>query len=139
MDFLDIIITIAILAAGGLLSGGKKKTGKRTSSQNAGTPVNRPAWSTVSGEDVHGEARETVTASNNVNNGDTRKKKNRKQSNAYFSYEDPVQSWNNSQPEESRTAASRVEDVKQEILFGGEEFDLRKAILYQTVMERVNY
>ena len=138
MDIRDIIITIAILAVGGLLGG---KNTKKTGRKQASAQKPRPAFAQPDEEYVQNE----WSDENFVEDWEEPVEEKGVFGSSYFSYED--------QPAEpvSRRSAEPVkqEPVKQEPvrLFDerqesiatvlGETFDLRKAFIYQTIMERV--
>ncbi len=133
MDFLDIIITIAILGVGSLLTGSKK--GRKTVRQQAAAP--RPAaephpFQTVfesdedSSFDDAGDIEDSEEKFGEEPAGDT-----------YFTYEAPGANWDS----EVRCEQAQPIQVQKETAVRprvmGEEFDLRKAFIYQTIMERV--
>ena len=133
MDFLDLIITIAILGVGSLLTGSKK--GKKTAQQQAAAP--RPAaepypFQTIfesdedsSFDDVW-DIEEPEEKFSEEPAGDT-----------YFTYESPRASWTAEAHSEEAKPIRVQEDTAMRLRVMGEEFDLRKAFIYQTSMERV--
>ena len=139
MDLSDIIITLVIMGVA-LLTGGKKGK-KAAAGQQAkqGRPqANRPAWEAVFGGTVHDDVRENENAQSEVRNNKARNK-GRRQQGSYFSYEDPSQNWESNQHEASQPIANKGAEENREVLVAGEAFDLRKAFVYQTIMERVDY
>jgi len=148
MDFLDIIITIAILFAGSFLTG-KKKTGKKVSKQ---MPPLRPASAPVGDEQLpefDSEPDETFADvfgnfsdfdSDEVFNDDPFQAPENVQQQPYFSYENEeavAEDHSNHLSSPLMTTVSNSASQPLNIL--GEKFDLRKAFVYQTIMERVNY
>ena len=139
MDFLDLIITIAILCAGGLLTGKKgKKTDPRQSAKQS-----RPVFE-VPAADFSEEEPEMGDFFTDEDLEAVEEKSEEKKS-SYFTYEDLRQSWG-SKPEAKAaepamasvsTSDSVTYERVQPVL--GEAFDLRKAFIYQTILERVEY
>ena len=137
MDFLDLIITIAILCVGGLLTGKKgKKTDPRQSAKQ-----NRPVFE-VPAADFSDEETEIGDFFTD-DDYDAATEKSEEKAPSYFTYEDLYQSSGNT------TTAEAVKPVKPSVSIGeedttervfpvlGEAFDLRKAFIYQTILERV--
>lgn len=127
MDFLDIIITIAILGVGSLLTG--SKSGKKAASRQSAHP--RPAASPNPFQTIF----ETDEAAENVWNEDYAE--DVKEEEPYFTYESPnVSEAFNSQPEHKEQVNVCENTVLRPSVMG-EEFDLRKAFIYQTILTRV--
>ena len=132
MDFIDLIITIGILAVGGLLSG--KSTKKAARSQRPSSAPRRDSEVRPQAQFVPADEEVTTTAKG-------RKGKNVSDrgvfGNAYFTYETP-----SDQPQQNNPFRETVADASAQPVsasFMGGTFDLRQAIIYQTVLERVEY
>ena len=119
MDFLDIIITIAILGLGSLLTGSKK--GKKAAQQQTAAP--RPAAEPHPFQTIFEDSEEKFSEEPA---GDT-----------YFTYESPRANWTSEVHDEEAKPIQVQDDVAMRPRVMGEEFDLRKAFIYQTIMERV--
>ena len=129
MDLLDLIITIAILAAGSFLAGGKKKTqeknGKPAAAPRMEPPISPASW------------QQFGTVDEVVNKG---KAKSRKPSGqkyqtenpAYFSYENQPVDW-----EKTNAPVSNQEDEQaiERPSLAPIPFDLRQAFIYQTILQ----
>ena len=139
MDFLDIIIMILILGAGSLFSGKKKVKKSFNGNQNKRQQPNpfEPVVETL-GDDIDGDG------DFRFDDNDSYEKSHNYESfkdtssfgNDYFSYE------NNDRVDEPDQNIVVDKIVEQPVsdsatLVAGEGFDLRKAIVYQTIMERV--
>lgn len=133
MDFLDIIITIAILGVGSLLTGSKK--GKKAAQQQTAAP--RPAaephpFQTIFESDEESSFEDVWDVEDSEEKfseepaGDT-----------YFTYESPRANWTSEVHNEEAKPIQVQDDVAMRPRVMGEEFDLRKAFIYQTIMERV--
>ena len=128
MDLLDLIITIAILAGGALLSGGKKKTSDKkarpvtTSQKDDGTLSD--VWQSLMGVE---EEVKTPTKSNKKN-----RTKTSAEASSYFSYENQPVDWNKKESVPSDMPQNRVfqEETPAPI-----NFDLRQAFIYQTILQ----
>lgn len=131
MDILDLIITIAILAGGAFLSGGKKKSSdKKAGPVATSVPGRRQVMHQQPMRGIYGGV-----ASGNDNASQKSKRKPAQQS-SYFTYENS---------DVNQTASSIVEDLpQQEPVIVDEpspsmaEFDLRQAVIYQTILQN-NY
>ena len=131
MDFWDIIITIAILGVGSLLTGGKK--GKKAAPQQSASP--RPAANPHPFQSIF-ETEEDSVYDEEWSSDDVEEfVEDKPAEDTYFTYENPRE-WSEvrtEQPEPVRVQNDTAE--RPRVL--GEEFDLRKAFIYQTIMERV--
>ena len=131
MDIFDLIITIAILAGGAFLSGGKKKT----SGKKAG-PVASPASGgrpVMHQQPVHGNYGGVASG-----NGSTSQKSKRKpaQQPSYFTYENADVQWN-ANPNVEEVSHQQSVDVDEPSTLVS-DFDLRQAVIYQTILQN-NY
>ena len=129
MDFLEIIITIAVLGVIGLLPGGKK--GKKTATQQSAKPRSagnprpfHPVFETI--EDA---------VDDDVWNENHSEESNREES--YFTYENLDENEEYKFQSVSTEPIRVSEKTKMRPCVMGEEFDLRKAFIYQTILERV--
>lgn len=143
MDFLDLIITIAILAVGGLLTGNKK--GKKAAGQQAAEngPVAgpRPFQSLFEDDEEPSLDQFDDSWSENVEEEEVEEKPKAQEDalgRPYFSYENqPFQQTEAAETEAEKPITVASEDQGQLSGLLGESFDLRKAFIYQTIMERV--
>lgn len=117
MDLGDILWIVILLIAtfGGGLIKGIRKAFRVEDSEEDSQPVSHPMWETEAAEFEAEEPEEDPYGQS-----------------PYFTYEAPTV--------EVRTSAPEVPaaPVTQPAMLAGEEFDLRKAIIYQTVMQN-NY
>ena len=127
MDFLDIIITIAILGGASLFSGKSgKRAGRRQQTAGSQRPVMEAQPVPDFGFDVFSDEKEEEKVASD---------------NTYFSYEQQPLEEESRQPErqvaevEPVVAASAAPEPAVSVM--DEPFDLRKAVIYQTIMERV--
>jgi hypothetical protein len=137
MDLLDLIITIAILGVGGLLSGKSSwKTARRQ--RAAGIPGFDDE---TQRETIFEEESEDEDYSFDVKEEDSQVN-NEIFENSYFTYEaEPTQQWKQEQKIENvqgLEVTAKDEPMNVTTLLG-ETFDLRKAFIYQTILERVEY
>lgn len=141
MDFIDIIITIAILGVGGLLSGAKK--GKKAApQQSAPRPVARPAFETLFEDDddiLDEDVNEEVFTSDFAEDVNVERETNTQEE--YFSYEnqDMNQTWEDTFESTEKPDSMTNETVSEETGYFDGNIDIRKAFIYQTILERVNY
>lgn len=141
MDFIDIIITIAILGVGGLLSGAKK--GKKAApQQSAPRPVARPVFETLFEDDddiLDEDVNEEVFTSDFAEDVNVERETNTQEE--YFSYEnqDMNQTWKDTFESTEKPDSMTNETVSEETGYFDGKIDIRKAFIYQTILERVNY
>lgn len=142
MDFLDLIITIAILAAGGLLGGRSgKKTARRQQPSGAGASrSDEEAQPMMDFGDVDEEdyPSDDVFQTEEVRN-ETPDWKSGVFGKSYFTYEGQPSGQEVDGPAVSKAAAEAVQPAVEESSLVDDVFDLRKAIIYQTMLERVEY
>lgn len=141
MDFIDIIITIAILGVGGLLSGVKK--GKKAApQQSAPRPVARPVFETLFEDDddiLDEDVNEEAFTSDFAEDVNVERETNTQEE--YFSYEtqDMNQTWKDTVESTEKPDSMTNEMVSEETGYFDGKIDIRKAFIYQTILERVNY
>lgn len=143
MDFVDIIITIAILGLGGLISGRKK--GKKTSPQPSAAPrpTARPIFETLFEEDDDVDDEFEEDTFDQVDNEvfDYEEPVATNQANGfqseYFTYEN-MSGDRNDEPVQMSESMNVIEEPNADNVFDG-AFDVRRAFIYQTILERVNY
>lgn len=141
MDFIDIIITIAILGVGGLLSGVKK--GKKAApQQSAPRPVARPVFETLFEDDddiLDKDVNEEAFTSEFAEDVNVERETNTQEE--YFSYEnqDMNQTWEDTFESTEKPDSMTNEMVSEETGYFDGKIDIRKAFIYQTILERVNY
>ena len=143
MDFVDIIITIAILGLGGLLSGRKK--GKKTSPQPSAAPrpTARPIFETLFEEDDDVDDEFEEDTFDQVDNEvfDYEEPVATNQANGfqdeYFTYEN-MSGDRSDEPVQISESMNVIEEPDTDNVFDG-AFDVRRAFIYQTILERVNY
>lgn len=132
MDFLDIIITIAILGGASLFSG---KSGKRAGRRQQTAGSQRPVMEAQPVPDFGFDVDEDDVFSDEMEDEKVAF------DNTYFSYEQQPSEEESRQPErqvaeaEPVVAASAAPEPAVSVM--DEPFDLRKAVIYQTIMERV--
>lgn len=138
MDLVDLIITIAILVGGSLLSG-SIKFGKKTAPQQA-VPTAKPEDEALADEDKAGDIWAEMF-------GEVipEQQEPEVQEEGYFTYEDPAFAEKQSFVEEMTSQEKEEEDKplaiseeKENGVSFGQKFDLRQAFIYQTLLERVN-
>ena len=142
-SIIDIIITIAILGVGGLLTGGKKNGKKAAPAKPA--RERRPVWDGWFQTEPAAEARPMSELLDDDAAPAPKAKKKHKEpktergamGKSYFTYEDSSLQDNNAEVAFTAPADNERTSLMPSIL--GEPFDLRKAFIYQTVMERVEY
>ena len=136
MDFVEIIITIAILAVGSLLGSSKKDSKKVAPSQ---APGRKPQQASVPGG-LFKDFGQNDLGDEKVSSS----KRQRKQSNRdslgqeFFSYESAATEME-SQSSMNRGSIFDIESAEkgtESVL--DEPFDLRKAVIYQAIMNRVS-
>ena len=143
MDFVDIIITIAILGLGGLLSG--KKKGKKTSPQPSAAPrpTARPIFETLFEEDDDDVDVFEEDTFDQVDNEvfDYEKPVAENQTNGfqseYFTYEN-ISADRRDESVQVSESMNVIEESGPDNVFDG-VFDVRRAFIYQTILERVRY
>ncbi|MBP5548073.1 MAG: hypothetical protein J6X58_04170 [Bacteroidales bacterium] len=129
MKLLDLVIALAILGASSLLTGGNKK-GKKTAPQQAPRRQAR----TPRMESAPAQEYQTRNSSGSQNRNDNVQNSG----NGYFTYENPE--YQENMPQETEVVAEqKPEETNWYPQVMGEDFDLKKAFVYQTVMERVEY
>ncbi len=145
MDLVGLIISIAILGIGSLLTGGKKKMSQQ---QTANQQKGGAAKASKRGQPASSEQPQNrgsvfepyIDESFSQNTSKERKKHRQNQKKntqqEYFTYENQPIDWDKTSEMSSRTKVDEVVDEVQTQL--QEWFDLRQAIIYQTVMEN-NY
>ena len=142
-SIIDIIITIAILGVGGLLTGGKKSGKKAAPTKPA--RERRSVWDGWFQTEPAAEARPMSELLDDDATPNPKAKKKHKEprtdrsamGKSYFTYEDLSMQDSNAAAAFTATTDNERANLMPSIL--GEPFDLRKAFIYQTVMERVEY
>ncbi|MBP5327483.1 MAG: hypothetical protein J6Y98_06200 [Bacteroidales bacterium] len=133
MDFVEIIITIAIIAVGSLLGSGKKSAKKVAPSQASGR---RPAQAPMPGGLFKDFSADDLS---NEKSSNTKKQKNRDSlGQEYFSYENSTSELNSQSSVNSYSMPDSDSVEKDTFSVLDEPFDFRKAVIYQTIMERVS-
>lgn len=120
MDFVDIIIWVAILAVGGLLSGGKKK-------KPGQQPAARPVASNTQNPQMSNNPQ--PRSSQSVNRRNTRSQRS-----SYFTYED-LSSESNTPSNDNKHATVNESSNMEEYVTVSEPFNLRQAIIYDTILK----
>lgn len=128
MSILEIIITIVVLGVIGLLPDSKK--GKKTAPQQSAKP--RPARNPRSFQPVSETSGDVV---DDVWNKEYREEEYSAE--PYFTYENPNMNDERDSYTEQRRTVTAPENVVMRPSVMGEEFDLRKAFIYQTILTRV--
>ncbi|MBP5516603.1 MAG: hypothetical protein J6X86_06620 [Bacteroidales bacterium] len=128
MDFIEIIITIAILGLGSLLTGGNKKSSekkpaqKQNNGQGRAKNVVRPAMASANAGSVKSNEYRNRAARNNSSTI----------AQDYFSYENQPIDWD-SHDNVDNTRREQTPAYNPLEQMGG--FNLRQAFIYQTILQ----
>ena len=129
MDFIDIIIAIAVIAGSFLLSG-KKKSREETARPVVKPSTTSDSYDSESAWESYGEEESAETPDYNYRREAEFQKE-------YFSYETPQVEEPSRVSVPDPASEETVENLVRVPVMDG--FDLRKAFIYQTILERVEY